>query len=263
VTEASLRLTLIQARDEQHLLEQELLCFVERMEVGADRIRAINVLTDAGALTESRLDETDALLIGGSGRYSAGNDYPWTDALLAFVRSACNRATPTFGSCWGHQVIARALGGEVRYDPSRAELGCFEVQLTPEGAQDPLFSKLPKSFHANMGHHDRVTRLPPGTIELAANPSQRFQAFRVEGLPVYGTQFHSELNAERERDRLLAYREAYRSDIPSEEAFQSVLDSLAETTEADRLLRWFLEQCVFGNANGRPSGVETATSRDR
>jgi GMP synthase (glutamine-hydrolysing) len=90
-----------------------------------------------------------------------------------------------------------------------------------------------------MGHHDRVVELPSGTTELAHN-DQPHQAFRLRDLPIYGTQFHSELDAKRERERILVYREYYRSALPDEETVQRVLNNLADTTEVDNLLYDFL-----------------------
>jgi GMP synthase (glutamine-hydrolysing) len=90
-----------------------------------------------------------------------------------------------------------------------------------------------------MGHHDRVVTLPPGATELAHN-DQPHQAFRLADAPVYGTQFHSELDARRERERILVYREYYRTALPDEETVQRVLDNLADTTEVDNLLYDFL-----------------------
>jgi len=233
-----LRLLLIQARNTDDMERQELTCFVERCRVRRHQIHTVNVARRP--LSPSLLDEVDAMMIGGAGEYSALDDTPWMPDLLDLVRAAADRRLPTFGSCWGHQIIARAMGGRVVHDPDRAELGCGTIQLTDEGMQDPLFSSFPPSFNANMGHHDRVEALPPQAIELAHNASQRNQAFRLADAPIYGTQFHSELDAARERERLIAYRDYYRQDLPDEGDFQDVLDNLAETTEVDSLMHDFL-----------------------
>jgi GMP synthase (glutamine-hydrolysing) len=90
-----------------------------------------------------------------------------------------------------------------------------------------------------MGHHDRVVDLPDVAVELARN-DQPNQAFRLKDAPIYGTQFHSELDAARERERLMVYREYYRQDLPDDDGFQKVIDSLAATTEVDHLLYDFL-----------------------
>ena len=246
-----LRLLLIQARNTHEMERQEQECFLERCRVHRHQIRPLNVARMP--LAPTVLDDVDALLIGGAGEYSALDETPWMPALLDLVREAATRRLPTFGSCWGHQIIARAMGGTVVHDPERAELGCGTVQLTEAAQGDPLFAPFPPSFHANMGHHDRVELLPPNAIELAYNASQRNQAFRLADAPVYGTQFHSELDAARERERLIAYRDYYRQDLPDEEGFQHVLNSLAETTEVDSLLHDFLLAFVVSPDAGAPS----------
>ncbi len=217
---------------------QERSCFLERGRLRPEQLHTVNVAR-GDTPTPDRLDDADALLIGGAGKYSATETYPWTEPLHRLIRHAVDRRLPTLGSCWGHQVIARALGGDVVHDPDRSELGCGWVELSDAGTQDPLFCRFPNRFRANMGHHDRVVALPPGTTELAQN-DQPHQAFRLDDAPVYGTQFHSELDATRERERILVYREYYRSALPDEETVRRVLDNLADTTEVDNLLYDFL-----------------------
>jgi GMP synthase (glutamine-hydrolysing) len=217
---------------------QERQCFLERGRLRPGQLHTVNVAR-GDTPAPSRLDEVDALLIGGAGKYSAAQTYPWTEPVHTLVREAVERRLPTLGSCWGHQVIARALGGEVVHDPERSELGCGWVELLDAGTQDPLFCRFPQRFRANMGHHDRVVALPPGATALAHN-DQPHQAFRLADAPVYGTQFHSELDARRERERILVYREYYRTALPDEETVQRVLDNLADTTEVDNLLYDFL-----------------------
>lgn len=249
----SLQLLLIQARSAPRMVEQEQQCFEERCRVPRDRFRVVNV-AQGDTPSAHHLEGVDAVLIGGAGKYSATKDYEWTPRLLDFVRHVVDERVPLFGSCWGHQVIARALGGTVVYDPDQSELGCWPVTLTDAGLNDPLFHRFPRRFQANMGHHDRVTELPPGAVELAKN-DQPYQAFRLADAPVYGTQFHSELDAERERERILVYRKYYRDALPDEATVQRVIDNLADTTEVDHLLYDFLTTFV---ARGEP--VEDAAA---
>lgn len=236
------RVLLIQARATADMEAQEQACFQERCRLAPEQFATANVVRDA--LHAGLFEGVDAIMIGGAGEFSATREYPWTEDTLALIREAVDRSLPTFGSCWGHQMIARALGGTVVHDSPRAEFGCREVVLTGAGRQDHLFRDFPHRFLANMGHHDRVTALPVGGVELAANDSQPFEAFRIEGKPVYGTQFHSELDARRERERLYRYRGHYSETIPDEAAFQAILDDLAETSEVDHLLHDFLVKFV-------------------
>lgn len=237
----TLRLLLIQARTDQDILLQEQQCFIERCKITPDQLDTINICQET--LPPQLFELYDVLLIGGAGEFSATENYSWTPALLSLIKEADKRGFPTFGSCWGHQMIARALGGTVVYDADLTEMGCHWVELNEAGTQDLLFSHFPTRFKANMGHHDRVSILPDGAVNLAFSDTQSNQAFRMAGKPIYGTQFHSELDAQREKERLYAYRSHY-TEVSSEEEFQSIIEGLAETTEVDELLYKFLSTCV-------------------
>lgn len=236
---SEIRVLLLQARNTDAMLMQEQECFIERCRITPSQLVAVNAVREA--LHPSMLEGFDAFMIGGAGEYSATEEHPWMPDVFDLLFEAYERALPTFGSCWGHQVMARAFGGEVVYDSERAEIGCGYVALTDEGAADPLFGSFPRRFRVNMGHHDRVSRLPEDGVELALNESQPFQAFRIGDRPMYGTQFHSELDAVRERERLVAYREYY-DEVASQAAFDAVIESLDATTEADHLLFDFLRK---------------------
>ena len=231
------RLRLVQIRTHPDVLAEERRSFLTRAGLDEDQLEVTNALSDP--LTPALLDDVDAVMIGGAGAYSVTQTYGWTQALVDLCHACADRELPLFGSCWGHQFIARAFGGEVVHDPERSEMGTHTVDLTDAGRADPLFSTLPATFGTQMGHQDRVARLPDGATELARNDRAPFQAFRLDGLPVYGTQFHSELDAETERQRLVAYRDHY-PEMADPDAFDAVVAALRETPEADDLLRRFL-----------------------
>lgn len=244
----SLKVLLLQARNTQDMEAQEQECFLERCRLAPDQLVSLNLPLLESFPDPSILQEYDAFFIGGAGEYSATKDYPWMEWALELIRHAYHESVPTFGSCWGHQLIARALGGRVEHDPERAELGCHHVELTEAGTQDELLGSFPSSFLANMGHHDRVTVLPEGAVELAFNRTQPNEAFRMAGKPMYGTQFHSELDKRREGERLIKYRAYYVDQLHSEAVFQEVMDSLRETTDVDHLMHDFL--CRFALCQG-------------
>ena len=231
------RLRLVQVRTRPAVLAEERQSFLDRTGLDASQLVATNALRDS--LSPALLDGVDAVMIGGAGAYSVTETYGWTQSLVDLCQACADRAVPLFGSCWGHQFIARAFGGEVVHDPGRAEMGTHEVEVTAAGRLDPLFAALPDRFGTQMGHQDRVSVLPPGATELARNDRAPHQAFRLDGLPVYGTQFHSELDAATERGRLVTYRDHY-PEMADDDHFQSVLDALRETPDADDLLRRFL-----------------------
>ena len=248
------RVRLIQIRDNPAVLAEERESFRVRCALGDGQIAVTNALRDP--LTRDLLEDADAVLIGGAGAYSVTRTYDWTQDLVDLCRACADLEVPLFGSCWGHQMIGRAFGGEVVHDPSRSEMGTHRVEVTGSGRRDPLFGALPSPFWAQMGHQDRVSVLPPGAVELATNGRSPNQAFRLEGLPIYGTQFHSELDAETERQRLLAYRAHY-PDMAGDDAFDAVLDGLRDSPDADDLLRRFL---VLHAVEGGGQDLETEAS---
>jgi GMP synthase (glutamine-hydrolysing) len=181
-----LRVLLLQARATEDMELQEQACFMERSRIESHQLITVNVVRHR--LHPGLLDGMDAFMIGGAGEFSATKEYVWMGDALDLIRAAVDRGIPTFGSCWGHQMLARAFGGRVLHDHARAEMGCHGVELTGAGIRDDLFSGFPGRFLANMGHHDRVVTLPPGAVELAFNASQPNQAFRLDGTVAYGTQ---------------------------------------------------------------------------
>lgn len=203
---STLRFLLLQVRDAQDpMREQEVGCFAAALSCDRQQIRTVDLLSAVPSATV--LSSTDMILLGGSGRYSATAEAPWLDAALDSMRTLHARRKPTFASCWGFQAMARALGGTVIHDPSRAELGTHPVTLTAAGTADPVFSALGDSFEAQMGHEDVVVELPPNAVLLASTAKVQNQAFCFDGLPIYCTQFHPELTSTDMIGRVCAYPE--------------------------------------------------------
>jgi len=232
-----LRIRLIQIRDREAVRVEEQGSFRDRTHLRKDQIAVTSALTDP--LTSGLLDGVDAVMIGGAGAYSVTETFDWTQGLIDVCQACADREMPLFGSCWGHQFVARAFGGTVINDSERSEMGTVDVDHTDAGRLDPLFSTLPDPFGTQMGHHDRVSVLPEGAVELAKTDIAPYQAFRLRDLPIYGTQFHSELDEVTERGRLITYRPYY-PEMADDAVFQATLDALRPSPDADDLLRRFL-----------------------
>ena len=195
---------LLQARDSVDPMRvQEVGCFAEAMQCEADQITLFDLLS--GCPSVAYFSQFDVVLLGGSGDYSVAQGGEWLPPALQAMRELYELGMPTFASCWGFQAMAKALGGEVVTDMSRAELGTVEVFLTDEGKDDPLFATLGERFLAPMGHQDCVITLPPDAIRLASSDKVENQAFKIKGKPIYGTQFHPELNRDALIERVRAY----------------------------------------------------------
>jgi GMP synthase (glutamine-hydrolysing) len=150
----------------------------------------------------------DAVLAMG-GPMGAGDDadHPWLAPERELVRAAVEAGRPFLGVCLGVQLLASALGARV-YAAERPEVGMLEVELTPEGRDDPLFAGLDDRFVSLQWHGDTFD-LPAGAIRLASSPLIANQAFRA-GERAYGVQFHLEVTGEMavEWGSIPAYRES-------------------------------------------------------
>lgn len=131
----------------------------------------------------------DRFILSGS-RTSALDEAPWIDALHAFIRKVIDAKKPFLGVCYGHQTLARALGGiETVRKAAEPEIGWTEIEQT---APSPLFEGVPSRFHTFQTHFDEVWALPPGMKKLAQSKRCQIQACQLESLPIYGIQFHPE-----------------------------------------------------------------------
>ena len=238
---ATITILLVQIRADDFSATHERQCVLEMSGLDPDRLDSVNVV-DVDGIDPERYDRADGVIIGGSGSHSVVDDDPFTEWLAADVRRLADRGHPLLGSCWGHQFIARALGGTVIHDPEHAEVGVREAHALDAISGDPLFGHLPASFPVLMGHHDRVVELPPGARELVFSDTCRNQAFKMEGVPVYGTQFHSELTPERLIERLTQFRQY----MPDDDQFESMKSSMRPTPEAAMIMPRFLEH-IAGN----------------
>ena len=183
--------------------EHEIGCFERCFRVEEGQIEIFDLLS--GAPSARELDAVDVVLLGGSGDYSVAQGGPWLQAALDSMVALHETSKPTFASCWGFQAMARAMGGEVVTDRSRAEVGATWMELTSEGETDPVFGPLEPRFRALSGHEDIVTALPPTATLLASSETVENQAFCFPGKPIYCTQFHPELTRDTLLDRLRRY----------------------------------------------------------
>jgi GMP synthase-like glutamine amidotransferase len=100
--------------------------------------------------------DADGWLITGS-RHGVYEDHPWIPPLEAFIRNAFARRVPVVGICFGHQIVAQAMGGKVeRY------AGGWAV-----GATDYDFGG--ERLRLNAWHRDQVVKVPEGAQVIATN----------------------------------------------------------------------------------------------
>jgi GMP synthase (glutamine-hydrolysing) len=163
----NIRILLLQARhaDDDARLEERT-SFARAAGVKEEQIIPFDLLTDKLSLAFVR--QFDALMAGGSGDYyvSKGN-LPNFRTVLDVLAEVVTISHPTFASCFGFQLMVKALDGQIVYDPDQMEVGTYSLSLTEDGRSDELFSFLPNTFRAQLGRKDKASRLPEGVLHLA------------------------------------------------------------------------------------------------
>jgi GMP synthase (glutamine-hydrolysing) len=119
----------------------------------------------------------------------------WSVYLANWIKETAYGKIPVLAICYAHQLAAAALGGSAGYHPRGLELGSTLIELTPEGAVDPLMRVLPARFTGHVTHAQTVTALPAGAKVLAHNSFEAHQAIAF-GPNVWGLQFHPEFSAD-------------------------------------------------------------------
>ncbi len=146
---------------------------------------------ERGAPLPSREGFSGVLITGSGAMVTERRD--WSERSAHWLRDAAHAGLPLFGICYGHQLLAHALGGEVGDNPSGREMGTVDISLDAEATSDPIFASAPVQFAAQATHLQSVLRLPEGATRLARSAHDDCHAFRW-GATAWGVQFHPEFN---------------------------------------------------------------------
>ena len=236
----SIKILLLQARNPGDLAKvEELNSFANKAKLQAEQFVPYDLLAGPPSLRKVR--SFDAIMIGGSGEYYVSEqNIPHFSATLDFLRNIVTLGHPMFGSCFGFQLLVKALGGELIYDADRMEVGTYELMLTEAGRVDELLGYLPPVFKAQLGRKDKAERLPPNCIHLASSTNCKYQAFRIPQKPIWATQFHPELSGDENLARFKRYLGGYTAHM-SEEEKKETLSRFVESAETLALIPRFLE----------------------
>jgi GMP synthase (glutamine-hydrolysing) len=229
---------LVQPRSDLPMVDHEIKCISQYS--GLSREQLISVSPFYTPINNSLLENVDGVIIGGSDT-SVLDNFPWTNSIIELIHKIAEVKMPLFGSCWGHQMVAKVFGGEVVSDLARKEMGSIEVSLTEQGKEDLIFGKLPIKFTAQSGHKDHVCELPNNIEPLAYSGLSPYQAIKVKDCPIYGAQFHADMDKLELKERL----EYYQYDYVNTEEFSNICNSLQQSPEAVKILSAFVDDVVL------------------
>ncbi len=155
------------------------------------RIRYVNFGRDPH--TRPSLEKYAAVIVlGGPMNADQIDTHPNLITEVEILREAVDKDMSVLGICLGAQLLAKALGGSVRRNPTR-EIGWYDVDLTEDGRADPVLSTFAARQQVFQWHEDGI-ELPQDVVHLASSPASKVQAFR-SGEHVYGLQFHLEVDS--------------------------------------------------------------------
>lgn len=202
----------------------------ERLLSAADRsLRFTTWNVEAGELPDS-VDAADAFLITGS-KSSAYDDKAWIRALEQFVRELHAARRKLIGICFGHQLVAQALGGKVAKSPKGWGCGiqCYAMAQAefPE-ADGPEVCLL-------ASHQDQVSELPPGARVIATNAHCEYAGMTL-GEHILTFQGHPEFVPDYSREIMTFRREM----IGEERVAEGMASLETHEHEGDRVAGWLL-----------------------
>ena len=187
------------------------------------------------------IGDHDAIVIGGS-RHSVTDDHAWIGDAAELVRQAYTSGTPVVGICFGHQLIADALGGRTEKAHQGWGVGVHEASVT---TPRPWMTPAAQRFRLLVSHQDQVTQLPDGATVLATSAHAPIAAFEIG--PLLGFQGHPEFVPDY-ADALLTVR----ADEIGPAAVSRARSSLTTATDHDIVARWiasFVEQASRDRAS--------------
>jgi len=199
--------------------------------LGLAHLLQIDVFRHAALPAPERL--AGVVITGSPAMVSARED--WSEQTAAWLREAVQAGLPVLGVCYGHQLLAHALGGRVGPNPAGRQIGTVESQLNESAKKDPLLGHLPQTFLAQTSHSEAVLEAPPGAVRLATSPLDDNFALRFADR-VWGLQFHPEFSAAVVSDYI-----RYRAGDLRKEGLDpdGLLAAATETEAAGTVLRTF------------------------
>lgn len=131
----------------------------------------------------------------------------WSERTARWLTDTIDAGSAVLGVCYGHQLLAHALGGVVDYHPAGREIGTVTIETLAEAADDALLANAPPRFPAHSSHQQSVMELPRGAVALARSAHDPHHAVRYAPR-AWGLQFHPEFSVEIMRGYIDARRPA-------------------------------------------------------
>lgn len=139
----------------------------------------------------NHVDDFDGYVITGSPASANGNE-AWIEKLMSFIRELHTKNIPTIGVCFGHQVIARALGGRVGRNPGGWGFG---VMPTSYSVHENWMEPAQPLLNLYAAHNEQVLELPKGAEVLGGSDFCPIGSYKI-GNAFFTTEYHPEMTTD-------------------------------------------------------------------
>jgi GMP synthase-like glutamine amidotransferase len=176
------------------------------------------------------IDEVDAYLITGS-KSSVYDDKPWIATLMDFVRELDRRRKKLVGICFGHQLVAQALGGKTEKSAKGWGVGLHTHRFN---AAPRWHDGEAMDFDILVSHQDQVVSNATGARVLASSDFCENAVSQI-GNHILTFQGHPEFNHD-----YLQYIMTQRREVIGEQAYQQAIESLQQDEDNELVAQWIM-----------------------
>ena len=248
----TLRICILEADDLHPSLQETYLGFgdmFKRLFYAQDTTLQLHVFNVVRGEYPAQDQHFDADLVTGSKADSFAND-PWIVTLRTYLQERFACGDVLLGICFGHQILALALGGDTQRSDKGWGLGVhnYRLQAKPHWLEHEL-----DHFQLLVSHRDQVIKLPEGAHVLASNEFCEHAAFIV-GEQVLCFQGHPEFTADFSR-ALLQLRES----VYCPQEYSAACQSLADRHDGALVTRWMLSfiKAAHNQRNAAMTGLSS------
>lgn len=201
----------------------------------------VNVIDVEKCKTLPDIKECLGVIITGS-HAMVTDEHDWSLKTELYIQELVAANVPLLGICYGHQLIAKSLGGVVGFHPKGMELGTVEIRTNEHAKNDALLHTLAKTFNVHVVHSQSVLTLPKNAVLLASNDFEPNHIFKIEP-STWAVQFHPEYD----ENIMKAYiREVFKEKTGQSEQEELLLKNVKKTTDANQIIKIFIDIAKAG-----------------
>ncbi len=224
--------------------------FLEGLNLGPSDVQVVDV--QAGQRLPDLADSLAGVLVTGSPAMVSHRE-DWSERTAGWLANAHYTGLPMLGVCYGHQLIAHALGGRVGPNPAGRRMGTHTIQF--HRPTSDLFDALPKSTQLHATHVEAVLELPSQARVIGTTDGDPHHVLHF-GQRSWGVQFHPEFTA----DIMASYIRLRADELRAEgQSPDELLAGLQETPAGFELLRAFVRTLVDSGVGANSPAALAAT----